>query len=111
MLKDLHALNEIKNVEIIKYKKRTPKHKTLLNSFNDLLDIILTNKILESEIQENENEKVERSKEENVNEDESENEENEDENENGDEDEYEYEDDDETKSQNKKSGNNRRFKW
>ena len=40
--KDLNALNEIKNVEIIKYKKRTPGHKKLLNLFNDLLDIILS---------------------------------------------------------------------
>ena len=45
--KDLNALNEIKNVEIIKYKKRTPGHKKLLNLFNDLLDIILTDKTLE----------------------------------------------------------------
>ena len=57
--KDLNALNEIKNVEIIKYKKRTPGHKKLLNLFNDLSDIILTDKTLESESQENENEKVE----------------------------------------------------
>ena len=67
--KDLNALNEIKNVEIIKYKKRTPGHKKLLNLFNDLLDIILTDKTLESESQEdknkNENEKVESRKEEN----------------------------------------------
>ena len=45
--KDLNALNEIKNVEIIKCKKRTPGHKKLLNLFNDLLDIILTDKTLE----------------------------------------------------------------
>ena len=63
--KDLNALNEIKNVEIIKYKKRTPGHKKLLNLFNDLSDIILTDKTLESENQENENEKVESKKEEN----------------------------------------------
>ena len=61
--KDLNALNEIKNVEIIKYKKRTPGHKKLLNLFNDLSDIILTDKTLESESQENENEKVESKKE------------------------------------------------
>ena len=42
--KDLNALNEIKNVEIIKYKKRTPGHKKSLNVFNDLLEIILTDK-------------------------------------------------------------------
>ena len=65
--KDLNALNEIKNVEIIKYKKRTPGHKKLLNLFNDLSDIILTDKTLESKSQENENEneEVESRKEEN----------------------------------------------
>ena len=67
--KDLNTLNEIKNAEIIKYKKCTPGHKELLNLFNDLLDIILTDKTLESESQEdknkNENEKVESRKEEN----------------------------------------------
>ena len=119
--RDLHALNEIKNVEIIKYKKRTPGHKKLLNLFNDLLDIILTDKTLESESQEdknkNENEKVESRKEENEkvesrkeeNEDEDYENENEYENEDEDyedknEDEYENEneDDDETISQNQK---------
>ena len=97
--KDLNALNEIKNVEIIKYKKRTPGHKKLLNLFNDLLDIILTDKTLESESQEdknkNENEKVESRKEENENEDYG----------------YENEDEDETMSQNKKNRNNKKFKW
>ena len=92
--KDLNTLNEIKNAEIIKYKKRTPGHKELLNLFNDLLDIILTDKTLESESQEdknkNENEKVESRKEEN-------------ENENKDENEDEDYDDDETMSQNKKN--------
>ena len=44
--KDLNTLNEIKNAEIIKYKKRTPGYKELLNLFNDLLDIILTDTIL-----------------------------------------------------------------
>ena len=47
--KYLNKLNEIKNVEIIKYKKRTPGHKKLLNLFNDLSDIILTDKTLESQ--------------------------------------------------------------
>ena len=69
--KNLNALNTIKNAEI-KFKKLTPKHKELLNLFNDLLDIILTDKTLESESQEdknkNENEKVESRKEENENE-------------------------------------------
>ena len=65
--KDLNTLDKIKNAEIIKYKKRTPGHKKLLNLFNDLLDIILTDKTLESESQEdkNENQKVENKKEEN----------------------------------------------
>ena len=59
--KDLNKLNEIKNVETIKYKKHTPGHKELLNLFNDLFDIILADKTLESESQEdeNDNEKVE----------------------------------------------------
>ena len=96
--KDLNALNEIKKAEIIKYKKRTPGHKKLLNLFNDLLDIILTDKTLESESQEdknkNENEKVESRKEENENEDYG----------------YENEDEDETMSQNKKNRNNKKFK-
>ena len=67
--KDVNALNEIINVEIIKNKKRTPEHKKLLNLFNNLLNIILTDKTLESENQEyknendNENEKVESRKE------------------------------------------------
>ena len=38
--KSLNALKEIKEVEIIKYKKRTPGHKKLLNLFRDLLDTI-----------------------------------------------------------------------
>ena len=60
---NLNTLNKIKNEEIVKHKRRTTKHKELLNLFNDLLDIILTDKTLESESQEdknkNENEKVE----------------------------------------------------
>ena len=71
--KDLNKLNKIKNVETIKYRKHTPGHKKLLNLFNNLLDIILTDKKLESEGQENknenENEKVESRKEENEDED------------------------------------------
>ena len=49
--KDLNTLNEIKNAEIIKYKRRTLKQKELLNLFNDLLDTILTNKTLKSKSQ------------------------------------------------------------
>ena len=52
--KGLNTLNKIKDAEIIKYKNHTPKHKELLNLFNDLLDIILTDKT-ESERQEDEN--------------------------------------------------------
>ena len=56
--KDLNTLNEIKNAEIIKYKKRTPGQEELLNLFNDLSDTILIDKTLEPENQkhdENEN--------------------------------------------------------
>ena len=49
--KGLNKLNEIKNAEIIKYKNRTPKQKELLNLFDDLLDIILTNETLKSKCQ------------------------------------------------------------
>ena len=34
--KGLNTLNKIKNAEIIKYKRRYPKQKELLNLFNDL---------------------------------------------------------------------------
>ena len=54
--KDSNTLNEIKNAEIIKHKKCNPGHKELLNLFNGLLDIILTDRTLESESQEDENE-------------------------------------------------------
>ena len=54
--KGLNTLNEIKDEEIMKYKKHTPKHKELLNLFNDLLDTILIDKTLESESQEDKNE-------------------------------------------------------
>ena len=60
--KDLNALIEIKNVKEIKYKKRTPKQKGLLILFDDLFNIVLTDKILESESQENKSKKVERKK-------------------------------------------------
>ena len=67
--KGLNTLNEIKNAEIIKYKKCTPKQKELLNLFNDLLDTILIDKTLKSESQEdeNENEKEKEKKKENEN--------------------------------------------
>ena len=35
--KSLNTLNKLKNAEIMKYKKRTPGHKKLLNLFNDLI--------------------------------------------------------------------------
>ena len=46
--KILNTLNEIKNAEIIKLKKRTPRQKELLNLLNNLSDTILTDKTLES---------------------------------------------------------------
>ena len=49
--KGLNTLNEIKNAKIIKYKRRTPKQKELLNLINDLLDKILTDKSLKSKSQ------------------------------------------------------------
>ena len=68
--KSLNTLKKIKNAEIIKYKKRTLRQKKLINLFNDLSDIILTDKTLQSENQENENEneKLESRTEENENE-------------------------------------------
>ena len=55
--KGLNTLNEIKNAEIIKHKKRTSKQKELLNLFNDLSDTILTDKTLMSSKDEDKNEK------------------------------------------------------
>ena len=49
--KGLNKLNKIKDAKIIKYKKRTPKHKKLLNLFNDLLGVILTDKTIKSKSQ------------------------------------------------------------
>ena len=46
--KRLTALNEIKSAKIIKYKRRSPRQKGLLNLFNNLLDTILTDKTLKS---------------------------------------------------------------
>ena len=90
--KGLNTLHEIKNAEIIKYKKCTPKQKELLNLFNDLLDTILTNKTLKSESQKDKT--LMSSKNENKNE-------NENENENG-KTLMSSKDDDETMNQNKK---------
>ena len=68
--KYLNKLNEIKNAETINIKS-VPLDIKLLDLFNDLFDIILTDKALEPESQEdkNEDEKVESRKEENENED------------------------------------------
>ena len=77
----LNTLNEIRNAEIIKNKKSTPRQKELLDLFSSLLGTILTDKTLKSESQKDENE----------------NEDDKNENEN-----EEY-DDDETMSQNKKN--------
>ena len=46
--KSLNTLKEIKNTGIIKYKKRIPGQKELLNLFNELSDTILTDKKLKS---------------------------------------------------------------
>ena len=80
--KGLNKLNERKNAGIIKYLKHTPGQKELLSLFNNLLDVILTDKTLMSSKDKNENE--------NENEDDYENE-----NEDGDEDHYENEHKDE----------------
>ena len=55
--KGLNTLNKIKDAEIIKYKNHTPKHKELLNLFNDLSDTILTDKTLMSSKDKNEKKK------------------------------------------------------
>ena len=55
--KGLNTLNELKNAEITKQRKRTPKQKELLKLFNDFSDTILTDETLESKSQEKENEK------------------------------------------------------
>ena len=58
--KGLNTLNKLKNVEIIKQKKRTPKQKELFNLFSNLLDTVLTDKalILSKDKNENENDKT-----------------------------------------------------
>ena len=70
--KHLNTLNKIKNAEI-KYKRLIPGQKELLNLFNDLSDIILTDKTLMSSKEEKENEKL-KEETENKNENENENE-------------------------------------
>ena len=111
--KRLNILNKIKIAEI-KHRRLVPGQKELLNLFNDLLDIILTDKTLMSSKDENEKLKQEKEngklKEENKNKNENENE-----NENEDDDEIikilihsnEY---DEETNQNKKKQNNKKNK-
>ena len=53
--KGLNALIEIKNAEIIKFKRPTHKQKELLNLFNQLLDTILTDKTLKPKSQKDDN--------------------------------------------------------
>ena len=72
--KGLNKLNEIKNAGIIKYKKRIPKQRELLNLFNDLLDVILTDKTLMSSKDKNENENQKENEKKNENEKDNENE-------------------------------------
>ena len=102
----------IKNSEI-KYKRLIPGQKELLNLFNNLPDIILTDKTLMPSKEENKKLKEEKENEklkENENETENENEEdykNEYEN---DENKYENENNDETMDLNKKIQNNKRRK-
>ena len=101
--KNLSTLNKIKNAEIINYKNHIPKHKELLNLFNDLMDIILTDKPLESDSQKdknkNENEKIETRKVKSRKEENEKIESRKEENKN--EDDYKDEDGDETMDQNK----------
>ena len=92
--KGLTTLNELKEIGIIKEKKRTSKQKELLNLFKDLSDAILTDKTLMSSKDKNEKEK------ENGNENDEtlmSSKDDDDENKN------EYVDDDETMSQNEKN--------
>ena len=109
--KRLNILNKIKNAEI-KHRSLVPGQKELLNLFNDLSDIILTDKTLMSSKDENEKLKQEKEneklKEKNKNK-------NENENENEDDDDIikilkhsnEY---DEETNQNKKNQNNKKNK-
>ena len=56
--KHLNTLNIIKNSEI-KHRRVIPEQKELLNLFDDLSNIILTDKTLKSESQEDKNEEKE----------------------------------------------------
>ena len=59
--KRLNTLNIIKNSEI-KHRRLIPGQKELLNLFDDLSNIILTNKTLKSESQEDKNKEKENEK-------------------------------------------------
>ena len=52
----LNVLNKIKNAEIIKKGRYTSKQKKILNLFNDLLDVVLTDKMSSNDDNENKNE-------------------------------------------------------
>ena len=92
--KHLNTLNIIKNSEI-KHRRIISGQKELLNLFDDLSNIILTNKALKSESQEDKNKEKENEKLKEENE-------NENENENEDEDDYyDYEKQNKTIDQNK----------
>ena len=94
----LNTLYEIKNAEIIKHKKCTPKQKELLNLFNDLLGTILTDKILKLESQKDNT--LMSSKDENVNDETLMSSKDDDDDDDGDENGNQNEDDDETINQN-----------
>ena len=96
----LNTLYEIKNAEIIKHKKCTPKQKELLNLFNDLLGTILADKILKLESQKDNT--LMSSKDENVNDETlmSSKDDDDDDDDDGDENGNQNEDDDETINQN-----------
>ena len=96
--KGLNTLYEIKNAEIIKHKKCTPKQKELLNLFNDLLDTILTDKTLKLESQKDNTLML--SKDENVNDETLISSKDDDDDDDGDENGNQNEDDDETINQN-----------
>ena len=96
--KGLNTLYEIKNAEIIKHKKCTPKQKELLNLFNDLLGTILTDKTLKLESQKDNTLML--SKDENVNDETLISSKDDDDDDDGDENGNQNEDDDETINQN-----------
>ena len=115
--KGLNTLNKIKNAEIIKKRRYTPKQKELLNLINDLLDTILTDKTLKSKSQKDKNENEIENKNENYKTLMSSKDDIEHENENdktlmlSNEDDEDDDDDDETMDQNKKNKKIKDKKW